>query len=454
MRTRVFRRILLSCSIVFFLLPLVTQAAAPNFVVILADDLGANDLGTYGHPVIKTPNIDQLARQGLQFNNAFLATSSCSASRASLLTGRYPHSTGAPKLDDVLPAEQRLVSSYLREAGYYTAVVGKWHNGGKTTAQFDLVVDPPGDSGAEGWIDTLRNRPKDKPFFFWFASRDPHVPYSALQKDGPYQPKDAVTLPTMFDGPGARQNIAQYYTEISRLDSYVGKVVEELKAQGLLDNTYIVFISDNGAPMPRAKTTLYDTGIKTPLLISGPQIVAGTKSDQLVSGIDVIPTVLTLAGIKNARTVQGQSLLAFADKMTVQGRDYVYAEQHDHGFALNKRAVRNQDYLYIHNFGRNDNSCLLEVQPMGKELVQAFRDKKLDAAQSLCFARQAPSEELYDVRKDRLNLTNLAAEPALAAIKQQMAKKLDEQATATGDAVYLLEKNVVPFKGKRDESKK
>ena len=143
----------------------------------------------------------------------------------------------------------------------------RWHIGEQVKSQFDLAVDPPGESGAEGWIAALAERPGEKPFFFWFASRDPHVPYSDLAADGPYQPADAVILPIYFDGPAARQNIAQYYTEISRLDGYVGKVVSELKRQGLLDNTYIIFLSDNGAPMPRAKTTLYDAGIKTPLII-------------------------------------------------------------------------------------------------------------------------------------------------------------------------------------------
>ena len=184
-----------------FFLCSATQAAAPNFVFIIADDLGANDVGIFGHPVIKTPNIDQLAQHGLQFNRAYLTTASCTASRASILTGLYPTGSGAPNLHDAIPADRKLISSYLREAGYYTASVGKWHIGEAVVPQFDLAVDPPGDSGAEGWIDALNNRPKNQPFFFWFASRDPHVPYSDLAADGPYQPNDAVMSPLFFDGP-------------------------------------------------------------------------------------------------------------------------------------------------------------------------------------------------------------------------------------------------------------
>ncbi|HSC76552.1 MAG TPA: sulfatase [Pseudomonadales bacterium] len=428
MRIRVFLPMfLLLCSTLLGAWPAVAQAVAPNFVVIIADDLGALDVGAFGHPVIKTPNIDQLAKNGLQFNNAFLTTSSCSASRSSILTGLYPHSTGAQNLHDPVPADRKLVSSYLRDAGYYTAAIGKWHSGDPVKSQFDVVKDPPGDSGAEGWVDALQKRPKNKPFFFWLASRDPHVPYSDLTPDGPYQPKDAVILPIYFDAPGARQNIAQYYTEISRLDSYVGRVVDELKTQGLLDNTYIIFLSDNGAPMPRAKTTLYDAGIKTPLIISGPHITAGSKTDALVSSVDLAPTMLALTGIKKPDAMQGLEFSMLLANPQKPFRDMIFAEQHDHGFPINKQAVRSNDYLYIHNIGENKTNCILEVQPMGKELQQAFVDKKLTRDQAYCFVRNAPPEELYDVKQDPLQLNNLAADPAKDAVKAEMKKKLDAQ---------------------------
>ncbi len=432
------------CSSMLLLWSIPAQAAVPNFVVIIADDLGANDLHTFGHPVVKSPNIDQLAQRGMQLNNAFLATSSCTASRASILTGRYPHSADSSKLNDVMPAHQQLVASYLRAAGYYTAVIGKWHNGGLVAPQFDVVQDPPGDSGAEGWIEALRNRPKDKPFFFWFASRDPHVPYAPLQPDGPYQPQDAVILPAYLDGPDARYTIAQYYTEITRLDSYVGKVVDELRAQNLLSNTYIIFLSDNGAPMPRAKTTLYDAGIKTPLIMAGANIPAQSQSNALVSAIDLMPTVLDLAGIAPAATMQGKSFLSVLKQPSANFRTDIFAEQSDHGYALNRRAVRSQNYLYIHNFAENKNSCLLEAQPMGLELVKAFHDRKLNHEQSLCFEPKLPAEELYAVQEDPLSLHNLASDPAMATVRATMQQQLLRQAKDTQDAVYLQAVNTQP----------
>ena len=207
----------------------------------------------------------------------------------------------------------------------------------------------------------------------------------------------------------------------------MGKVVSELKRQGLLDNTYIIFLSDNGAPMPRAKTTLYDAGIKTPLIISGPHIAAGSKSDALVSALDLMPTVLDLAGISTVQTMQGLPFSTLLTNPQNTHRDMVFAEQHDHGFPVNKQAARNNDYLYIHNIGENKTNCILEVQPMGKELQQAFVEKRLTKDQAFCFVKSAPPEELYDVKQDPLQLRNLAADPAKDSIRLMMRKRLDEQ---------------------------
>lgn len=418
----------------------VVRASQPNFVVIIADDLGATDLGTYGHPVVRTPKLDLLAREGMQFNHAFLTTSSCTASRASILTGRYPHHSGAARLHDVLPAEQPLVTTHLRAAGYYTAAIGKWHLGEPAMAHFDKVVDPPGDAGTEGWVQALRERPAGKPFFFWLASRDPHVPYSPLAPGGPYQPEDAVILPVFYDTPGTRENIVQYYTEITRLDAYVGQVVDALREQGVLDNTYVIFLSDNGAPMPRAKTTLYDAGIRTPLILRGPQIKPGVRVDALVSVIDLMPTVLALAGVPVPADMDGQSMLPlWQQKPGARGREAVFAQQFDHGFRLDKRAVRTRDHLYIRNIGENKVNCLLEVQPMGQELQQAFRERKLTPAQSLCFGGKLPEEELYDVNADPLQLDNLAGKPAHQATRKRLREWVGNQARQFRDTGYPAE---------------
>ena len=148
------------------------QRNRPNIILIIGDDISCDDFGCYGHPTIRTPNVDRLAKNGIKFTNAFLTASSCSPSRCSIITGRYPHNTGAAELHTPLPADQVVFPKLLKEAGYYTAAAGKWHMGEATKTAFDVVLDnrkQNGNGGEEKWLDVIRERPNDKPFFFWFS---------------------------------------------------------------------------------------------------------------------------------------------------------------------------------------------------------------------------------------------------------------------------------------------
>ena len=146
----------------------------PNIIFFIADDVSQDDFGCYGHPSIKTPNVDRLAAIGLRFYNAYLAISSCSPSRCSTITGRYPHNTGAPELHSGLPDDQIRFPELLKEAGYYTVLSGKNHMFGNKDRAFDKITKGGGPSSSEDWVDHVRDRPKDQPFFFWFAAVDAH----------------------------------------------------------------------------------------------------------------------------------------------------------------------------------------------------------------------------------------------------------------------------------------
>ena len=176
----------------------------PNIILVIADDVSWNDIGAYGHPTIRTPVLDDLAANGMRFDNAYLTASSCSPSRASILTGRYPHNTDAEQLHWPLPAEQTTFSEKLRDAGYWTAAAGKWHLGPQVLDRFDVVYesvwaveDEVAPSGMEDWLGLLDERPRDKPFFLWLAAWDAHRPYSAGAIAEPHG-KDDVQLPPYY----------------------------------------------------------------------------------------------------------------------------------------------------------------------------------------------------------------------------------------------------------------
>src|SRR5262249_30404493 len=223
----------------------------PNVVLIIADDMAWEDCGAYGNPKVRTPNIDRLAREGMRFDRAFVTASSCSPSRSSILTGRYPHNTGAEELHWPLPPQQITVVEKLKASGYWTAAAGKWHLGNAVKDRFDVVreANPSGfqlgtvkdararmtaegtgaiQSGCDQWVPVLRDRPRDKPFFLWLASLDPHRDYQPGAIPESHGPEDVTVPPYLPDVPEVRKDLALYYDEISRLDHYVGEVLIEL----------------------------------------------------------------------------------------------------------------------------------------------------------------------------------------------------------------------------------
>ena len=232
----------------------------PNIILIIADDMACDDCGAYGNPRVRTPNIDRLAREGMRFDRAFVTASSCSPSRSCMITGRYPHSTGAEELHWPLPPDQVTFVEKLRAAGYWTAASGKVASGQRCQRSVRRRA-----RGRPGGIPTdqgqrrqeandrsrhgccperlrpvaagLANAPKDKPFFLWLASFDPHRDYLPGTIPDPHRPEDVVVPPFLPDVPEVRKDLASYYDEISRLDHYVGEVLAELDRQRIAGET-------------------------------------------------------------------------------------------------------------------------------------------------------------------------------------------------------------------------
>jgi N-sulfoglucosamine sulfohydrolase len=416
--------------------PLPDNEVQPNFIVFIADDAAWNDFGAYGNQNIKTPHLNRLAEEGVVFNNAFLTTSSCSPSRASILTGRYPHNTGAPELHMPLPEHQVLFAGELQKAGYFTAVAGKYHIG-PARAEFDTIYGGT-PSGSEYWVEALQNRPKDKPFFLWLAAFDPHRDYFPNTIPEPHQPEDVIVPPYLPDNDSTRKDLALYYDEISRMDDYIGQVMAELKKQGVDENTLVIFMSDNGRPFPRAKTRLYDSGIKTPFIVHWPAKLQKGSTDALISVIDIAPTMCELAGAGISETYQGSSFVPVLNNYKAEIRDYIAAEHNWHDYQAHERAVRNKRYLYIRNAFPHLNASppADAVRSITyQEMIRMYHAGELNDHQLDCFVGPRQPEELYDVLKDPFQLYNIAGHPDYKYVLTQMRNVLDTWIYETNDSI-------------------
>ena len=444
------------------------ETPRPNVVLIIADDLGDGDLGCYGHPHVRTPNLDRLAADGVRFTNAVLTTSSCSPSRSSILTGKYPHETDAEQLHWPLPASNETFGERLSEAGYFTAAVGKWHLGNAVKDRFDLVVEagsggfvlptgPDGTpremtagenpSGCADWVPVLKNRPRDRPFFLWLAALDPHRDYAPdtlptpLTTGGPHDPADTTVPPFLPDTPAVRGDLALYMDEVTRLDGYVGAVLDELDRQGVADDTLVLFVSDNGRPFPRCKTTLYDSGVKTPLLARRPGVTPpGSTCERLVSAVDLSATILSVCGVDplaDGRGVSFAPLLSNPDTPAEDwARGFAFAEKNWHDYDASQRAVRTERFKYVRNLDAevpNTPPADAVRSPTFVTMVRLRQAGKLTPEQASIFTAPKPAEELYDLAADPHELTNLADDPAHAGTLKTLREELDAWRAETHD---------------------
>lgn len=334
--------------------------ARPNVLFILADDLGWSDLSCYGAPFNETPRLDRLASEGVRFTQAYSAGSICSPTRASIMTGKYPVRTGVtdyiPGLSSAgrklttrptrteLALEERTLGEAFRDGGYETIYVGKWHLGGKgfeppehgfsryvSSAQLgDYGRDwKVGQRAAEAAVDLIRQRDASRPFFAFVSFHEPHTPiveYPAriahFREKASRLP--ALETPTTLEREGkvrVRQDDPAYASEVAALDTFVGTILDALDAQGLRENSIVIFASDNGglavrpspgptsnAPLRAGKGWLYEGGVRIPLLVRAPGITrAGATVDAPVLSTDFLPTLLALAGLPAATDIDGMS---------------------------------------------------------------------------------------------------------------------------------------------------
>lgn len=435
-----------------------TLAAQPNVVLFIADDLGAYDIGPYGNRVVRTPNLDSLAKKSLLFSRAFASSPTCSPSRASLYSGSLPFRNGAHANHSGIQQGVKTLPVYLQALGYKVAIAGKLHVGPTPAFPFELVhgsnTPEPGheDDGVlwtdlnmgpvEEWIS--RASEGDEPFMLVVADHSPHVYWP---EDSDYDPAVVDVPPIHIDTQDTREARAQYYADISKMDANVGKLMASLERNGLAEDTVVIFTSDQGPQLAFGKWNLYDYGVQVPLLIQWPDTVAeGAETDALVSLIDLLPTIVEVAGgdaPKESTEIDGRSLLPLLRGETNHVRDRVFASHTGDG-TMNQspmRMVRTTRYKYILNLApaikyttHIDKSG---VMGYGEEywpswVKRAYKDEA--AAAVLWRYHNRPKEELYDVRQDPTEVHNLAADPNYTSLMQGFRVAMEQWREQQGDS--------------------
>ncbi len=345
------RTAILSLAALLLAAPLsAAEPARRNVVLLIADDLGL-DLGCYGSPKIKTPNIDALAKRGTRFTHGFATVSSCSPSRAALYTGLHTHTSGQYGLahaehNQHTRTNVKSLPTYLKAAGYRTGILAKVHVLPREVYPFD-VEDPAG-----GGRDVARLAKSarqfiegsgERPFCLVCGYTDPHRAGTGFANDRTYpgvpevryDPADVLLPYHVSDRPEARRDFAEYYQSVSRLDYGVGLILKLLEETKKSDETLVIFLSDNGIPFPGAKTTLYDAGLRLPLIVASPaQKKPGTVSEAMASWVDILPTILDWAGVKTPAGLAGRSLLPILDEERPKGWDEVYGSHQFHEITM------------------------------------------------------------------------------------------------------------------------
>ncbi|WP_111709561.1 sulfatase family protein [Lutibacter citreus] len=428
-------------------------AKQPNIVFIIADDVSWEDIGPYGNTKIRTPNLNQLAKDGMVFTEAFLTTSSCSPSRTSIISGLYPHNTDAEQLSWPLPESKKTFVQELKSAGYWTGLAGKYHMGDPVRDDFDELLemqwkDAPigldrrlvGDgSGCDEWIDLLKKRPKNKPFFTWLASFDAHRPFYDGTSNNPHDPENVTIPPYMPITEKVKKDFALYYDEIERMDDYIGKVIAEIENQGETENTIILFIADNGRAFPRDKTTLYDGGIKTPWIVKWPGKVRPNQTNSnLVSSVDIAPTFMKMAGLEPIKDFEGVDFSTLLTQTKNGVRDQIYAEDHFHDYEDYTRAIRTKKYKYVKNYYADLPNTPSADIIRGRSWQSMLEEKEqgiLNSAQLKCFEIPRQEEELFDIESDPYELNNIALNNEYSDILNDMRNRLKTIREKTNDVL-------------------
>jgi len=404
----------------------------PNVLIYVSHDSGRH-IGPYGVATVHTPHAERLAREGAVFESAFCTAPQCSPSRASLFTGRYPHATGVlgltqpPFLWDLHPDEVH-AAAHFAALGYETLLIGiahETHSIPRLGYQFVSSEQRAAHVAAElaQWLSERGD--SALPFFAAVGVFETHRPFDRYGAE-PDQSLGLTIPPFLRDTPGTRTDCAALQGMFRAWDEGLGNLLQVLDDRGLSDDTLMVVTADHGLALPRAKCTLYDPGLEIMLMLRWPdRLRAGQRFRELVSNVDVLPTLLEAAGGQVPDRLQGRSFWPLLQGERWTPGDAVFAEKTYHSFYDPMRCARTRRYKYIRNFEAGPG---VEV-PGDVILGPSYRDN----IQARLTPRHHPPEELYDLKADPHECENMIDAPAVADVRAELRAALSRWMQETGD---------------------
>ena len=438
----------------------------PNILWIITEDHSPM-LGAYGDAYAETPALDALAKEGVLYTHAYSNAPVCSPARSTLITGMYANSMGSSHMPSLMrrPAKIKYINDYLHQAGYYTAIVGKYDfNFLPGNEKWDEITSTLINTG---WDHSqyLQQTKGEKPFFTLlnlFQSHESRAfeknfrPLSRAEKRTPHDPARVRVPPYHPDTPIVRRDWARNYDTVSRVDKLIGDIFDDLREDGLLQNTVVFVFSDHGTGMPRGKRWLYDSGLRVPLIVYLPERYAelapvkpGERVDDLVAFVDLAPTTLSVAGVEIPSHMQGRAFLGKQIEAPVP-HIYGYRDRMDGRYDL-IRAVTDGQYKYIRNYmphlSYSQQIAYVNQQSTMREWQRLHDAGELSPIQDAFFGLK-PQEELYNVSEDPHEVNNLAKDPRYADRIAAMRQNMESWMLEIGDTGFLPEAELYERVGK------
>ncbi|MEM9643815.1 MAG: sulfatase [Planctomycetota bacterium] len=436
----------------------IDAADRPNIVFVIADDCTFRDLGCYGGQA-HTPNLDQLANEGMLFSRCFQSAPMCSPTRHSIYTGQFPVKTGAYPNHTFVPEKTKSVVQYLKPLGYRVAHSGKGHVNPKSVFNWESIpgAKNPEFDQVESFV--VECKQQETPFCLLLCSNEPHTPWN--KGDASRYPPEQIELPPYFvDTKETRQGMSRYLAEITYFDMQVGETVKILDEHDLTRNTLLVVVSEQGSSMPFAKWTCYDNGLQSGCVIRWPgHVKPGEVNPAMIEYVDFLPTFIDVAGGSPPTVLDGESLLPVL-RGKQSHKSHVFGEMTTRGINSGSdfygiRSVRSERFKYIWNFtpeAKFQNACTNSAE------FKSWRSKAeagdADAISKVNRYQKRPGIELYDVIADPMELNNIADDPKYVDVKRELRQRLDLWMTHCGDEGQATEMKALTHMTRNKKAKK